>query len=71
MSNYKKNKVIKVKNLYTREMYEFLCFSKEHPEYFIYRITPMENQFEMGLIIHYEPIGMTWMEVDDYENQKD
>lgn len=65
----KKNKQIHVKNLYTHALYEFLCFSKEHPEYFIYKIQPMENQFEMGLIINYEPVGMTWEEVKEYENQ--
>lgn len=65
----KKTKVIKVKNLYTKILYEFLCFSTEHPDFFIYRTAPKVNTFDMGLIINYEPVGMTWEEVKKYENQ--
>ena len=65
-----KNNKIRVKSLITHEMYEFICFSEDLTDYFIYRIQPLENSFDIGYISLYEPINMSWDEVREKINEK-
>lgn len=60
----------KIKNKATKELFEFICFSSEYNGYFIYRLIPRETMCEMGHISNFVPVGMSWEELKDLENEK-
>lgn len=58
------DKLIKVKNIYTKEIVYFRWFGKgEFHDCFYYTETEEATGFGIGFIKNYEPIRKTWQEV--------
>jgi len=57
--------MIKVKNKKSKELFQFVCLSDEHPGYFIYKLYFGEELCEYGHISKFQPIGMTWEEIQN------
>lgn len=62
-------KRIKVKHRKTNELFEFICFSKEDKYCFVYRLHVGEELMEYGFIHAFQPVGMSWDELREYEDR--